>query len=390
MNAAPHEKVAADLREFGFHPLSLRLWHGMALDSWLRTMRGNWGKVSPRRYPLAFTITLLSVTNQLLKWASELVHGRSLARTRVSPDPIFIIGHWRSGTTWLHQLLMQDPRFGAPTRLACFCPETFLLTQGLVRRILRMFLPDSRPMDNVDLDPDGAEEDEVALLLSGAMSSYRGLMFPNDEDILAFSPVDMSANEGAFWRRRWNAFLTRVQMINPGKRLVLKSPTHSLRIAEILHNFPDARFIHIHRDPYKVYMSNLRTRRAMYSVMSLQDMLPSDAEMEARAIFGFREFHRVLESDKALIPKGQLATISYEDLCIDPAGQLAGLYDHLNLGDFTTVKPQVDRILDASEPYQNNRYDLSEETRRLIDREFGEYFDIYGYLPMDQRPVVPE
>jgi len=38
------------------------------------------------------------------------------------------------------------------------------------------------------------------------------------------------------------------------RRLVLKSPPHSCRIGVLLEMFPKARFIHIVRDPYLVFL----------------------------------------------------------------------------------------------------------------------------------------
>src|SRR5262249_33511021 len=43
--------------------------------------------------------------------------------------PIFILGHWRSGTTLLHELLALDDRLLSPTTFQCFNPQRFLLTR---------------------------------------------------------------------------------------------------------------------------------------------------------------------------------------------------------------------------------------------------------------------
>ncbi|MGJ8602688.1 MAG: sulfotransferase family protein [Marivita sp.] len=378
----------ADLREFGFHPLSLRLWHGMALDAWLRMMWGNWHLVSVRRYPLAVTITIFSVFNLFLKWVSVLVYGRRLRAVVIEPDPIFIVGHWRSGTTWLHHLFMMDPRFAAPTRAACFCPEFFLVVQKTIKPLLQALLPNKRPMDNVDLDLDKAEEDEIGICLSGAASSYRTLLFPSESPVLLFSPEDMGSHEAAIWRKKWLDFLRRVQFVNPEKRLVLKSPTHSLRIPEILRLFPNAKFIHIRRDPRKIFLSERHTNQAMETVCALQDRLPVRVEWAENKVADMVAFHEKLEADRGLVPAENWTSLRYEDLRSATIPSLRGVYDALKLGGFDAVQSKIGTPLETPKPYKPNTYDLDEDTRVLLDREFAHLFDLYGYAPVPSQPVV--
>lgn len=372
-------------KAFGFHPMSLRLWHGMALDAWWRSMRGKWKLVSPRRYPLILTITLFSINNLLMKTLQHLIYGRRLARVKIETDPVFIIGHWRSGTTWLHHLLMMDDRHAAPIRSQCFCPEFFLLTQSFIKPLLQRFLPERRPMDNVSMDLDKAEEDEIGICLSGAVSPMQSLMFPDQDPIRVYDPEMMSPQDAAFWRRAWLAFLRRVQFVNPGKRLVLKSPTHTLRIAEILRQFPKAQFIHITRDPYVVFMSNMHTRKAMESVSALQDHLPAQASQEDARIADFVSFHRQFEEQRGLIPTEQMTAVRYEDLRADTGAVLQGIYDALSIGDYAHVRPQIEAMQAKARPYQTNTFEMPDSLRRRLDAEFAAYFALYGYLPMDQR-----
>lgn len=388
MTVNPDRKEPINLRQFGFHPLSLRLWHGMALDAWLRAMRGKWHMVSPSRYPLVAMITLFSISNLGLKWLSQLIYGRRLAKVEIVPDPIFVIGHWRSGTTWLHQLMISDPRHAAPDVRACFRPETFLVGRGILTPILRWALREKRPMDNVRLKLESAEEDEHGISLSGALSPYRHSMFPNDERRVPANPDDMAAEDAAFWRKKWLAFLTRVQFVNPGKRLVLKSPTHTMRTKEILRIFPDAKFIHIVRDPYKVFLSNRNSRTAMYSVSSLQDHLPSQENRDASMIKRSVAFHKQFDQDRRHIPDDQIITLRYEDLRADPMASIRTIYSHLDLGDFALIEGNIGALVGPARPYQNNRYKLDDQTRAMVDDQFADFFEQYGYVPMDQRPAA--
>src|SRR4029077_5609932 len=79
---------------------------------------------------------------------------------------IFIIGHWRTGTTLLYELLTLDQRFIAPTPMECFAPAV-CLGFGRVLRWLSFMLPANRPMDNMPVGWDRPQEDEFALMNLG-------------------------------------------------------------------------------------------------------------------------------------------------------------------------------------------------------------------------------
>ena len=57
---------------------------------------------------------VVCLIHSILGAIQKLVYGRRIRRTTLRP-PIFILGHWRTGTTLLHELLSLDPRHGYPT-----------------------------------------------------------------------------------------------------------------------------------------------------------------------------------------------------------------------------------------------------------------------------------
>ncbi|MEP5731696.1 MAG: sulfotransferase [Sulfitobacter sp.] len=386
MNDQSDKPQRVNVRDYGQTPFTFRLWHGMTLDAWLRVMRGKWHLISVRRYPLALTITLVSTANLPLKLISQALYGRKLAKVMIDPDPVFVLGHWRSGTTWLHQLMMTDPSHAAPAANECFMPETFLAARGLLSKLLAWILPESRPMDNVGLAPDSAEEDEHGIALSGAISPLHSLMFPNAPLDFPIRISDMTEKDAAFWRKKWLAFLRRVQFIHPDKRLVLKSPGHTLRTDEILSHFPNAKFVHIVRDPYKIFMSSRKTQKAMQSTCALQDHLPPERVAIAAAIQDFLTFQEHFEAARPNIPADQIVTIHYEDLRADTLGVIEKVYGDLNLGDFDLVRPSIEELIGTPKPYQNNQYELDAATQKLVEDNYQSYFKRYGYLPMAQRP----
>src|SRR5207244_917093 len=85
----------------------------------------------------------------------------------------------RSGTTLLHELMIQDRRHGYPTTYECLEPNHFLLTEGFVSRFLRFLMPKERPMDHMKAGFDRPQEDEFALCMLGQPSPYLTIAFPN-------------------------------------------------------------------------------------------------------------------------------------------------------------------------------------------------------------------
>ncbi|MFH1330999.1 MAG: sulfotransferase [Actinomycetota bacterium] len=85
-----------------------RPWHGMTPAVWLRLLACNRAAVSPGRLPMALAISALSLGNSAAGLLQRARYGRAIAGATVGPPPLFIIGHWRTGTTLLHELLALD------------------------------------------------------------------------------------------------------------------------------------------------------------------------------------------------------------------------------------------------------------------------------------------
>ena len=153
---------------------------GIEFGQWARVLRSNGWKIG-RDYlhRLAF-ITGLSVPSFVLARLEDAVYGHKLAKMEIDPDPLFIVGHWRSGTTHLHNLLGRDPRHTVPNVYQVIFPGSFLLTGKIGPKLLKNVLPETRTYDNVRWGWDEAAEDEIALLKSHGMSFCMALMFPDN------------------------------------------------------------------------------------------------------------------------------------------------------------------------------------------------------------------
>ncbi|HTQ40158.1 MAG TPA: sulfotransferase, partial [Pirellulales bacterium] len=321
---------------------SPRFWHGMCLgDYWKMLARGRF-RFHPLRVCMALIIGGCAVGNSAFAFLQRLIYGRRIAATEIKEPPIFIIGHWRSGTTYLHELMVCDQRLSYPTYYECYEPNHFLVTGWFAPTLLWPLLPGKRPMDNMATGWHRPQEDEFALVAMGAPTPYFRMAFPNEPapydeflDMDGCAPSDLE---------RWRADMKRfVQMLTlkKGKRLVMKSPPHTGRIAELARLFPGAKIVHIVRDPAVIFPS---TRRLWVSLDAAQGFQhPHYRDLDEYVFSAFERMYRGFNRQRAAIPDNQICELKYEDLVRDPIGQLRRIYEQLELGDFEAVRPAMEK-----------------------------------------------
>src|SRR5947209_4505989 len=111
-----------------------RIWEGCDFFAWARLLVRNHFAVNWRYLYIAVVVTVVSLFHTLLRWLQGAWFGSRLERTVLRDAPLFIVGHWRTGTTLLHELLILDDRHTFPNTYQCLEPNHFLLTERLVTR----------------------------------------------------------------------------------------------------------------------------------------------------------------------------------------------------------------------------------------------------------------
>ena len=346
--------------------------------AWFGLLARNHFAIGPRRIVMALILSGLSFLNLSLWALQALLYGGRIRRSKIEQDPIFIIGHWRSGTTLLHELLVLDPRHTYPDTYASFCPNHFLVSAWLFKPVLRFLLPSRRPMDNMTAGWDKPQEDEFALCNMGVRSPYLTFAFPNrppqDQEYLDFQAV--ATAEVAHWKATLQRFLQCITIRNP-KRIVLKSPPHTARIRVLLELFPNAKFVHIVRDPYVIFPSTVNLWKHLYRDQGLQ--FPRYVGLEEHVFRTFVRMYEAFDRDRSLIPPSRFAEVHYEDLVENPLQQMRKIYEQLELGGFDEVLPAIRQYFATSADYQTNRYNLAPEIREEINRRWGGFMRRYGY-----------
>lgn len=351
---------------------------GITLDIWLKLLRSQPGSIDFSRTPRALTLSLQSLKNSA--WAaieSRRFHDR-IQSVSILP-PIFILGHWRSGTTFLHEILARDHRFGFPNSYQVSFPHTFLLTERLDAPLMKPFLPRHRPMDGMQMDFSSPQEDEFAICAATLQSPCLAWVFPRQKEAFArYLTLDpLTPGELSQWRDAFVWFLKKVQF-RCDRPLVLKSPPHTARIRHLLAWFPNAKFIHIRREPYRVIQSSLHTFKILHGWHALQ-RAPLD-DLESWTVRQYARMHRAFFDQQPLIPAGRFHEIAFEALEQDPLAEIRRLYQKLNLPDFSPFEPSLRRYLDSVAAYRKNSFpEIPRDLRLRVARECRECFDRWGY-----------
>ena len=360
-----------------YHFWHARFWHGMRLGAWTGLLARNRFRVGITRWPLASTITLATLLNSALRPLQEVLLRRHLERMQIKDAPIFIVGHWRSGTTLLHELLVLDGRYTFPTTYECLCPNHFLISTSFLTK-LKFLLPRKRPMDNMVAGWDRPQEDEFALCNMGLPSPYLTMAFPNEppqhQDYLTLD--GLSPQEIDRWKAGLEWFLKRVTFHDP-KRIILKSPPHTGRIKTLLELFPDARFVHIVRDPYPLFGSTVKLWKTLYKFEALQE--PRHQGLEEYVFSSFEKMYQAFERDRELVDPSRFFEVRFEDLVSDPIPRMRALYEHLDLGEFDTAQPKLEEYFQDRQDYRTGSYQIPDELRAKINERWGPYMRRHGY-----------
>ncbi|MFN0054591.1 MAG: sulfotransferase family protein [Planctomycetales bacterium] len=362
------------------------IWQGMDAPTWCRLLAGG----PPLHWRQGLRLAMvsgMSIANSLLKLAEHLAYGSKLRRYQLQHAPVFILGHWRSGTTLLHELLSNDPRLITPNLYQTLSPHHCLLSEALLAPLTRWMLPKTRPMDNIAVSWESPQEDETALCILTGLSPYVMLAYQGQRWKYErfFEQQQLTPRERDCWTEAFLTFLKKVAMrhearngtATPGARLLLKSPTHTYRIRLLLELFPTARFIHIVRNPYDVFSSAMYLRERLFEANALGRPRHGGAEEDVWAMY--EHLFRVFEADRHLLPPKQFYELRFEDLERDPIGQLAGLYAHLELDGFDSLAATLGAQLDQHRSFRKNQFEMSGALRRRIFQRWQPLFERYDY-----------
>ena len=295
-------------------------------------------------------------------------------------DPVFIIGHWRSGTTFVHNVLSKDPKFGYCTTYQTVFPHLMLWGRGFFRWVMKVVMPSHRPTDSLELNPDQPQEEEFALSNMTACSYYHFWSYPKHTAELRRKFLEMkdcTPEELEEFKREQKKLIDLALAVSGKKQFLSKNPPHTGRVKELLEMYPNAKFIYLIRNPYTVYKSTMSFVWNTIQSTKLQDI--TREELEAEVMESYKAIYDKYEEDKHLIPEGHLFELRFEDFEKDPVGMAEKIYKSLNLGDFESVRPLMAEYAVQKKGFRKNKYEYDEKTLAAVDAHWHKAVEQWGY-----------
>ncbi len=339
---------------------------------------------------IALEWDVLRFLSNLLELAAAERRAPEIAHAPIA-QPIFITGFPRSGTTFLHELMMCDPINRAPRVWETIYPFPMLHEAGgghkriaRVARQLRMFerlAPQFRGLHRIS--PTSPQEcSEITA------HAFRSLRFDTTYRIPTYRTWLETGGEGHLPAYRLHKrFLQHLRhqdgAAGRDRRWVLKCPDHLFALDALRTVYPDARLVFVHRDPLRVLLS----------VAKLTEVLrrPFTRRLD-RVEIGRGESARWLEGAQRMIAasedprwEGTICHVHYLDLVADPAGAVEGVYRHFGIPRPEGLGSAVAEFA-AAEPnggYGVHRYRFEDHgLDAAAEREkFAPYLGHFGVVP---------
>jgi len=299
-----------------------------------------------RRYylfVLLFSVPLVASFHAVCFFLDGLLFP-GLWRTPIE-KPVFVVGHARSGTTFVHRLMSQDEdRFSAFRLYELYFPS--LLQKKLIRGVAALdrrwlggFLEArvkvwedrhyaaTRKVHEMGLTQ--PEEDDLVFYYSCAAGFWISRM-PYMGDLDFYYVDEWPERRRRRLMRFYRDCVRRQLHLNGGDKIHLsKNPVFAGRVEALLETFPDARFVVPIRNPFETIPSLLKLvsggwRRLGWEKERMRDCQRVLAE---QSFHTYRHPLEVLERH----PEVPRSILDYRDLMADPAASVEKVYRDLDI-----------------------------------------------------------
>ena len=276
--------------------------------------------------------------------------------------PVFITGMPRSGSTFLHELLTQDPvnrspkawevMFPLPAPEAARAERDPRVRKAAVN--LWWFRRLAPQADAVYPLRAGTPHECVAIHSYTFMSEefVSTCRIPAYENFLRAEGL----GPAYVWQKR---FLQHLQSRWPTQQWILKSPDHLCALEELFAVFPDAVIIHTHRNPLEALKSSIQLTRVLHRLFSRPDDADQLQQQQTRALaeriersLRFRDQHPELA--------GRFLDINYTELVADPLAAVQRIYRHLDRSLTPPVMQRMRQLTAARSRYCRRNVSLAE------------------------------
>jgi len=327
---------------------------------------------------------LFSAAGVLLRQSAvareRFLHGRAIRQQQVENGPVFLVGHWRSGTTYLHNLLTTNPGFGTISFSESVMPLDFLSRFRPAHDLMRALMPSDRGVDGVVIGIDTPQEEEMALAALGGLSFFLCFYFPRQLEkhyrravlLEGVTPAELDR-----LREDYRFLERKIAYARGCERVLFKNPACSGRLRFLKETFPTARFVHIVRDPFEVYPSMLKLWKRLFEAFAWQD--PSCVDLAETTLSIYERTMRRHLVERESIPREDYHEVRFEDLERDPRAVLEGIYEAFGMEMSPESRAAAQQFIAANADYRKNVHELDAETRSTIAERWAFALETWGY-----------
>ena len=314
----------------------------------------------------------------------ENKYQRLLRDVPLQHDPLFILGHWRSGTTFVHNIFAQDQRFGYTTTYQTVLPHHMMTMQWLLKPLFGTMMPKTRPTDNMELTPDLPQEEEFALLNMCPVSYYNFWFYPQSmreycDRFLTMkqaTPQEIADFKDKFLK------LVKISMWNsrrgvPDAQYLSKNPPHTGKVKTLVEMFPNAKFVFLMRNPYTVFESTRSFFTQTIAPLELNSI--SIEEMEQNILYAYKELYQAYQEQKQFIPEGNLFEVKFEEFEDDALSITERIYCQLSLSGWEQARPAIEEYVNRKKGHRKNQYQYNPRTVSMVNQAWGDILDAWGY-----------
>ncbi len=366
--------------EFKIPPISTLA--GSTIGNYFKILR--LGHIAPKYYFKIFLTTLIILIATPFHIWEGIVFRRRVREFKFQKAPLFILGHWRSGTTLLHNMLTKDPSAGYITTYQSLFPSN-LASKWLFKTFMRINMPDKRPSDGVELNIDFPQEDEFAFCNLQPNAYYNFFYFPNGYSKFYDQAVHhkgLTEKEIELWYSSYDKLLKKALIDGKGERLIVKNPVNTARIKQLLKLYPDAKFLYIYRNPITVFHSTRRFFQQLNPTLWLHEVDNSFIDTMIFDVYN-RLMNDYLEQ-KSFIPPENLMELRFEEFEQNPVKEMENIYTNLLKEDFPAVKSYFADYFNTQKGHRKNKYMVDAAEIEAIRAHWGKYLEMYNYdLPPD-------
>ncbi len=320
------------------------------------------GQISFQQFLIKMLINRLLIQDALKRLPLE--------RTRLHP-PFIVTGLPRSGTTFLHRLLAQDPANRVLPLWELLNPVpngTKDRRRSQTERQTRMMAWLAPDLDKKHYTRADTPEECIILFASSFTSLIYGLMAP----VYSYLDWFMEQDLRRVYQEYRNQLLI-LQQQAPPRRLALKAPAHLPALDIVQNVLPGAMIIQTHREPVECMRSINSLQYSLYALMA------KDVEMERMARVNLNCLLKEMDRNISFHEAGPNTVfhLAYRDLIENPLACVRGVYEHFGVEFNPEFEHNLRCYMGANPMHKYGVHYYKEELFGLSEQSMRDRFSHY-------------